>query len=142
MLTLIFALAVRLVARVGGAVAARLSHFPAVSLPGTLAGKIFSLPAGSGKMAQRFDVTQKFRSHRCDFGAETKIFPAVSRSAGKIALAGVHPPRIFAAPPLARRRRVFANNSGDPREHLFGQQHEGLMAEWRAHQIVEPDLFA
>jgi len=32
MLTLIFALAVRLVARVAGAIAARLSHLPAVSL--------------------------------------------------------------------------------------------------------------
>jgi len=32
---------------------------------------------------------QNFRSNREDFGAETKIFPAVSGSAGKIALAGV-----------------------------------------------------
>src|SRR5215472_17206233 len=97
MLTLIFALAVRLVARVAGAVVARLSHFPAVSLPGTLAGKIFSLPAGSGKMAQRFDVTSKFRSNRENFSTESKIFPA----AGKIALTGR---RIYAALPLARRR--------------------------------------
>ena len=47
------------------------------------AGKIFSLPAGSGKMAQRFDVTSEYRSNREDFGAETKIFPAVSLLAGK-----------------------------------------------------------
>ena len=88
MLTLIFAHAVRLVARVAGAVAARLSHFPAVSLLGLAAGKMFSLPAGSGKSAQRFDVMPKFRSEGVDFGAETKIFPAVCLLAGKIALAG------------------------------------------------------
>jgi hypothetical protein len=87
MLTLIFALAVRLVARVAGAVAARLSHFPAVSLPGPAAGKNFSLPVRSGKLAQRFDVTTEFRSNREDFGAKSKIFPAVSLLAGKIALA-------------------------------------------------------
>jgi len=51
---------------------------------------MFSLPAGSGKLAQRFDVTPKFRSEGVDFGAETKIFRVVSRSAGKIALVGVH----------------------------------------------------
>jgi len=43
MLTLIFALAVRLVAHVAGAVAARLSRFLAVSLLGLAAGKMSSL---------------------------------------------------------------------------------------------------
>ena len=57
---------------------------------------MFSLPGGSGKLAQRFDVVPKFRSERVDFGAETKIFPAISLLAGKIALAGVHARRVFA----------------------------------------------
>jgi hypothetical protein len=84
MITLIFALAVRLVARVAGAVAARLSHFLAASLLGPAAGKMFSLPAGSGKLAQRFDVTTEFRSDRVDFGAKPKIFPTFPGPAGKI----------------------------------------------------------
>jgi len=78
--------------------------FPCCFPAKPVAGKMFSLPAGSGKLAQRFDVTPKFWSNREDFEAETKIFPAVSRSAGKIALAGVHARRLLAAPLLACRR--------------------------------------
>src|SRR5215471_18117461 len=111
MLTLIFALAARLVARVAGAVVARLSHFPAVSLPGTLAGKIFSLPAGSGKMAQQFDVTSKFRSNRENIGTESKIFPAVCRLAGKIALTG--------ATSMPRRR-----SPADDRQYQCADDHD------------------
>ena len=32
--------------------------------------------------------------------------------------------------------------NGEPRHHLFGQQHEGLVAERRAQQVVEADLLA
>ena len=93
-------------------------------------------------MAQRFDVTPKFRSNREDFGAESKIFPAFPGRQGKSAPAGVDARRVFAPPPLTRRPPLFAKNSSDAGQHFFCHQHEGLMAERRAHQIVEPDLFA
>jgi len=54
-------------------------------------------------MAQRFDVTPKFRSNREDFGAESKIFPAFPGRQGKSAPAGVDARRVFAPPPLTRR---------------------------------------
>src|SRR5260370_30802331 len=56
-------------------------HFPARHL----AGKIFSLLARLGKLAQRLDLTGKYPAERADFGAETKNFPAFSRVAGKFA---------------------------------------------------------
>jgi hypothetical protein len=71
MLVEIFALALQLV-------------FPAVSLADPVAGKIFSLLAGSGNLAQRLDMTRDSRSNRADFAAETRNFPAFSLSAGKI----------------------------------------------------------
>ena len=33
-------------------------------------------------------------------------------------------------------------NLRDPRQYLLSQQHEGLVAEWSAEQIVETDLVA
>jgi len=60
MLTLIFALAVRLVAHVAGAVAARLSRFLAVSLLGLAAGKMSSLPGGQGKWRNGLMSRQNF----------------------------------------------------------------------------------
>src|SRR5947208_9732485 len=56
-------------------------HFPARHL----AGKIFSLLARLGKLAQRLDLTGEYPAERADFGAETKSFPAFSRVAGKFA---------------------------------------------------------
>src|SRR5260370_23968836 len=47
-------------------------HFPARHL----AGKIFSLLARLGKLAQRLDLTGEYPAERADFGAETKNFPA------------------------------------------------------------------
>jgi hypothetical protein len=67
------------------AVRTRPSRFPAISLLDPLAGKTFSLLARSGKLAQRIDLTKKYRSERADFRVETKNFPAFSRLAGKIA---------------------------------------------------------
>lgn len=40
----------------------------------------------------------------------------------------------------AVRAIASRTSSGDAGQHLFGQQHEGLVAERRAHQIVEADL--
>jgi hypothetical protein len=93
MLTLILALAVRLVARVVGAAAARLSHFPAASLLGAAAGKIFSLPAGQGNWRnglisrQNFNQTgsisernRKF-SLRFPVGRENRRWPGSMRGA-------------------------------------------------------------
>src|SRR5437762_10165783 len=51
------------------------------------------------------------------------------------------PPRAKTAR-AARRRPASANSSRDPGQHLLAQQHEGLMAEGCAQQIVEADLLA
>ena len=56
-------------------------HFPARHL----AGKIFSLLARLGKLAQGLDLTGEYPAERADFGAETKSFPAFSRVEGKFA---------------------------------------------------------
>ncbi len=102
MLALIFVLtlAIRSIALVIGAVAsvekaAVDGRLKAVSCSGVafpchfptrhLAGKIFSLLARLGKLAQRLDLTGEYPAERADFGAETKSFPAFSRVAGKFA---------------------------------------------------------
>src|SRR5690349_9203087 len=53
-------------------------HLTVPSLLDPVAGKISSLLIRSENLVQHVDVKRKYRSRRADFGAETKIFPAVS----------------------------------------------------------------
>src|SRR5260370_1906191 len=73
------------------AVRARPAAFPCYFPAKPLAGKIFSLPARSGKLARTLDLTEKYSSEEADFGAEENNFPAFSRLAGKIAMSPSDP---------------------------------------------------
>ena len=103
MLTLIFALAVRLVAHVAGAVAARLSRFLAVSLLGLAAGKMSSLPGGQGKWRNGLMSRQNFGPTGMILGRNRKFSLRFPVGRGKSAPAGVDARRVFAPPPLTRR---------------------------------------
>src|SRR5260370_19600649 len=96
-LILTLAVAIRPVARALGAVEvvakgagdgrlesvrARTVAFPCYFPAKPMAAKIFSLPARSGKLAQRLDLTEKYSSEEADFGAEQKDFPVFSLSVG------------------------------------------------------------
>src|SRR5258705_12544969 len=75
MVVLIFTIALRLVARVVGAVAPWPPRLPAASLPEPAAGETFSLLARSANLAQPADFMRNCRSKRADFGAGNKNSP-------------------------------------------------------------------
>ena len=103
MLTLIFALAVRLLAHVAGAAAARRSHFPAVSLLNPWQGKCFPCRRGQGNWRNGLMSRQNFGLKGSISGRKRKSSLPFPGRQGKSPLAGLHVLRIFAAPPLARR---------------------------------------
>src|SRR5262245_61980329 len=86
MLVLIFALAVRLVTGVVGAVAPRPPRFPALSMPDPVAGENFSRLTGMDNLAQQLDLQADSRLGQADFGAENRksslLFP-VGREIGR-----------------------------------------------------------
>jgi hypothetical protein len=62
---------------------ARPSRFPAVSLLGPVAGKIYSLPTRAGDLVQQLDFLIDSRFRRTDFGVENEKLPCFRALAGK-----------------------------------------------------------